>query len=733
MMGLKKRIPQVLFVVAVCSMMLSGCESVVKESRQEIQIKGIGWFAQASAPTPSIGKIGDVYLNTKTGLLYSRAVSGWIEVGTTTKSVDNIPQTRSVNGPAWTNGTTAPDSTTNGAVGDYYLDRSTGFLWIKKDSGWEKAIQLSLTDKERVDIASNADDAKYYAKLITGTTAPTVSVGTDKQLFLNTKSGILYVRDAETWKEIGNITIATDTFKIGNPSISTGDEGTYLLDEKDGTLYRRETGVWVKFASIPYAPQTSNVDTKGNPTEGDPLTDNVGLAIHVVPQWGHGDGQTISGTVIGLEDPTQYVAVAYTQYSHNQWASSTITQVLDVDGHFSINMAGTPGAPDYNTDVKYGLAVGVLIFKNTPNLFSSNGDAYVGYPNYRATPRLDGYLHVNSDLILVRTHLSINSYYKNTFWQMTPDARSVTDVPKAVASKYVIRDNGKRLTFSGYEWKIKDNPKASLAPYNNYFFGSNAYLDTNGDMVLKYRKVGGRWAGAEISTTFDKFGYGQYVYQVASDISKLDKQITSSLFTFANRPDLSGSYSYTELPALSGPQDLNPMAFFPLKQHAGGFNYRYHNQSNTFGVDNNPHQELNFDFSGGLNPADIEGFDGNNTRINVQPVAAAMSNSSETHLTPADTAGGVTCYLELHSTIARFKVYRGLITLAQIQNGQGVVLVSFDYTNTKYLPNPTLNSLQVRANIYHVQDAPNSPNPGLAPENGEVQTFRIRKFEYAAH
>ena len=69
-----------------------------------------------------------------------------------------------------------------------------------------------------------------------------------------------------------------------------------------------------------------------------------------------------------------------------------------------------------------------------------------------------------------------------------------------------------KLSFSGYEWDIKNTTKR-VGPGNNYFSSStdNVWVDTEGHLNLKISQQNNRWQCAEVISK-QHFGYGLYEF-----------------------------------------------------------------------------------------------------------------------------------------------------------------------------------------------------------------------------
>jgi hypothetical protein len=86
----------------------------------------------------------------------------------------------------------------------------------------------------------------------------------------------------------------------------------------------------------------------------------------------------------------------------------------------------------------------------------------------------------------------------------------------------------KMLSFSGYEWRIRDTP--SDRGGMNFYDSSNAWTDSNGALHLQIKKAADHWTCAEVTLT-RSFGYGTYSF-VVRDTSHLEAPVVFSIFTW---------------------------------------------------------------------------------------------------------------------------------------------------------------------------------------------------------
>jgi hypothetical protein len=101
----------------------------------------------------------------------------------------------------------------------------------------------------------------------------------------------------------------------------------------------------------------------------------------------------------------------------------------------------------------------------------------------------------------------------------------------------------KSISFSGYKWAAKSS-KTPVGPGPNYFSDNNknVWTDKQGYLHLIITDKNGNWHCAEIISE-KSFGYGKYVFCLANEIEKLDKNVVLGLFTY----DDSLEYNHREI------------------------------------------------------------------------------------------------------------------------------------------------------------------------------------------
>jgi hypothetical protein len=90
------------------------------------------------------------------------------------------------------------------------------------------------------------------------------------------------------------------------------------------------------------------------------------------------------------------------------------------------------------------------------------------------------------------------------------------------------RPAAKLLTFSGYEWEVRQTP--SDRGGSNEYAADNAWTDSDGCLHLVLRQREGRWTSAEVILT-RSLGYGTYSF-VVRDASRLDPAAAVGLLTW---------------------------------------------------------------------------------------------------------------------------------------------------------------------------------------------------------
>lgn len=99
------------------------------------------------------------------------------------------------------------------------------------------------------------------------------------------------------------------------------------------------------------------------------------------------------------------------------------------------------------------------------------------------------------------------------------------------------------LSFSGYEWTVKSSD-SPVGPGPNYFSDSsrNVWVDKKGRLHLKITMRDGKWHCAEVVSQ-QNFGYGKYIFYLASRVDLLNENVVLGLFTWDDAPE----YNHREI------------------------------------------------------------------------------------------------------------------------------------------------------------------------------------------
>ncbi len=93
--------------------------------------------------------------------------------------------------------------------------------------------------------------------------------------------------------------------------------------------------------------------------------------------------------------------------------------------------------------------------------------------------------------------------------------------------------NTKTIEFAGIIWDIKSGTSLGPGPNNWSNSSDSVWVDSNGNLHLKIKKIGKTWHCAEIVAQ-KSFGYGEYRFYVANNVQNYDPNIVAALFTYEN-------------------------------------------------------------------------------------------------------------------------------------------------------------------------------------------------------
>lgn len=88
------------------------------------------------------------------------------------------------------------------------------------------------------------------------------------------------------------------------------------------------------------------------------------------------------------------------------------------------------------------------------------------------------------------------------------------------------------IQFAGQTWDVRSG---TGNPGNNNWSSSQSsvWVDDSGHLHLKIRKEGDKWYCSEIVSQ-QSFGYGEYIFYMASNVEKYDPNVVAAMFTYEN-------------------------------------------------------------------------------------------------------------------------------------------------------------------------------------------------------
>ncbi|MDC3955862.1 glycoside hydrolase family 16 protein [Polyangium jinanense] len=96
-----------------------------------------------------------------------------------------------------------------------------------------------------------------------------------------------------------------------------------------------------------------------------------------------------------------------------------------------------------------------------------------------------------------------------------------------------ISPDARALTFSGFEWDLKDSGGALVGPGPNVFSASNVFVDPQGRLHMLIRRINGIWTSSELIMR-ESIGYGTYRMVLATPIDNFHQQSVLGFFTWDN-------------------------------------------------------------------------------------------------------------------------------------------------------------------------------------------------------
>jgi hypothetical protein len=93
-----------------------------------------------------------------------------------------------------------------------------------------------------------------------------------------------------------------------------------------------------------------------------------------------------------------------------------------------------------------------------------------------------------------------------------------------------------QIQWSGYTWNVKSGTGLGPGPNNWLANSSSVWVDGENNLHLKTQKIGTKWYCVEITST-QPFDYGEFTFQLSTNVEKFDKNVVLGLFTYENDTD----------------------------------------------------------------------------------------------------------------------------------------------------------------------------------------------------
>lgn len=148
---------------------------------------GATWYSGDEIPVASIGKEGDLYLQTSTNNIYVKTSTGWV-VSSNIKGEDGDA---GKDGATWYSGDDVP-SNELGKVNDLYFHTITGNVYAKKSQGWELVSNVK------------GDDGENGKSILSGEGVPESTLGVLSDLYLDKLNYNLYEKVSSGWILVGS-------------------------------------------------------------------------------------------------------------------------------------------------------------------------------------------------------------------------------------------------------------------------------------------------------------------------------------------------------------------------------------------------------------------------------------------------------------------------------------------------------------------------------------------------
>lgn len=195
---------------------------------------GASFLSGIVAPTTE-GVNGDSYVDTVTGLTYTKSGGTWsLDGGDLTgpqgiQGIQGNAGTNGTNGASFLSGIVAP--TTEGVNGDSYVDTVTGLTYTKSGGTWslDGGDLTGPTGSQGIQGVTGDDGSNF----LSGIVAPTTE-GVNGDTYLDTVTGLTYIKSGGSWALDGGDLTGPAGAGETNTASNAGTGGIGVFDNKDG-------------------------------------------------------------------------------------------------------------------------------------------------------------------------------------------------------------------------------------------------------------------------------------------------------------------------------------------------------------------------------------------------------------------------------------------------------------------------------------------------------------------
>ena len=239
---------------------------------------GAAWLTGTGAPSTDLGKDGDLYLDVSTSDVYQKEDGAWTLItnikGETGADGDTGDTGEAgTDGATWLTGSGTPDNTL-GKDGDLYLDTSTSDVYQKEDGTWTLITNIKGETGADGDTGDTGEAGTDGATWLTGSGTPSADLGKVGDLYLDIDTTDVYQKGETGWTKILTLapgqsedpsTGTTWLSGAGDPAtnVTSPSEGDFYIDTTDYTVFAYVGGQWINIGRFGQEIETPSSTTLG--------------------------------------------------------------------------------------------------------------------------------------------------------------------------------------------------------------------------------------------------------------------------------------------------------------------------------------------------------------------------------------------------------------------------------------------------------------------------------------